>query len=128
MTDVPDAEVRRALEELLVRDGDRLYAFALRVTRDPDLAADAVQDAFAAALARHEQFRGEAALGTWLFRIVYTKSVDLLRRRGREEPLGPDEDAGRSDAPARGAWSRPPDEILAGDRTREALERALDEL
>ena len=73
-------DVREALSRALVDQGDRLYALALRVTRDPDLAADAVQEAFAAALERAADFRGEASLGTWLHRIVYNKSIDLLRK------------------------------------------------
>src|SRR5256885_1079473 len=83
--------------------GDRLYSLALRITRDPDLASDAVQEAFATALQRVDDFRGEARLGTWLHRIVYTKAIDLLRARGREAPL-PEEDAP----------SRPPDDDRLG--------------
>jgi RNA polymerase sigma-70 factor (ECF subfamily) len=123
---------REMLSRALVEHGDRLYSLALRVTRDPDLAADAVQEGFATALAHVGDFRGESRIGTWLHRIVYTKSIDLLRARGREAPM-PEEDA-----PVRppdedrvgGAptWSRPPDEILFGTETRQALDRALLEL
>lgn len=124
---------RELLSQALVEHGDRLYSLALRITRDPDLAADAVQEAFATALARAGDFRGESSFGTWLHRIVYTKSIDLLRARGREAPM-PEEDshehgAGEEDrlggAPT---WSRPPDQILLGAETREALARALTEL
>jgi RNA polymerase sigma-70 factor (ECF subfamily) len=125
-------EVRDALSRALVDHGDRLYALALRVTRDPDLAADAVQEAFATALERVGDFRGEASLGTWLHRIVYNKAIDLLRRRGKEAALpdeenivlGPDDDR-LSSSPS---WSRPPDEILLGAETVAALERAVQEL
>src|SRR5207247_34043 len=48
--DVPDGDPRAALSRALVEEGDRLYGLAFRVTRDPDLAADAVQEAFASAL------------------------------------------------------------------------------
>ena len=46
------------------------------VTRDPELAKDAVQEAFASALDHVDAFRGDARLSTWLHRIVYTKSID----------------------------------------------------
>ena len=124
----PPPSRREALSRVLQEDGDRLYAFALRVTRDPDLAADAVQEAFATALERQGEFRGEARLGTWVHRIVYTKAIDLLRQRGREDPLPEDaDDLGPEDerlgrAPA---WSRPPDEILRSREARAALERAM---
>ncbi len=126
--DAPASSRREALSRALGEEGDRLYALALRVTRDLDLAADAVQEAFATALEREDEFRGEARLGTWLHRIVYTKAIDLLRRRGREDPfpedpadLGP-EDERLGHAPS---WSRPPDEILLGQEARAVLERAL---
>ena len=105
---------------------------ALPISRDPDLAADAVQEAFATALERVGDFRGEASLGTWLHRIVYNKAIDLLRRRGKETPLpdeeslvlGPEDDV-LFNSPS---WSRPPDEILLGAETAAALERAVQEL
>jgi RNA polymerase sigma-70 factor (ECF subfamily) len=124
-------EVREALSRALVDQGDRLYSLALRVTRDPDLAADAVQEAFASALERAGDFRGEASLGTWLHRIVYNKAIDLLRQRGKETAL-PDEESvvpGADDDLARSpSWSRPPDEILLGAEAVAALERAVGEL
>lgn len=108
-----------------------MYALALRVTRDPDLAAEAVQEGFATALARAGDFRGEARLSTWLHRIVFSKAIDLLRRRGREQPLpeesgelGPEDERLAHSA----SWSRPPDQILLGEETRAVLEGALAEL
>jgi RNA polymerase sigma-70 factor (ECF subfamily) len=125
--DATTATVREVLERALVDEGDRLYALALRVTRDADLAADAVQEAFATALERAAQFRGDSAPGTWLYRIVYNKAIDLLRGRMREEPL--DDNLAEENEPiGADAWSRPPDEILSGVRAGEALERALAEL
>jgi RNA polymerase sigma-70 factor (ECF subfamily) len=125
------AERRAALGAVLETDGDRLYRLALRVTRDPDLARDAVQEAFTSALAALPRFRGEARLGTWLHRIVYTKSIDLLRQRRREEPLEDDGNAlTAADALAAQApfWTRPPDEQLASAETDEALKAALETL
>ena len=116
---------------MLAEEGDRLYALALRVTRDGDLAADAVHDAFAAALEGLGEFRGEARLSTWLYRIVYRKAIDLLRRRGREQPLEEADEAALAAEDGGGraaAWARPPDELLLGAESRQALERALQEL
>jgi RNA polymerase sigma-70 factor (ECF subfamily) len=126
------SDPRDALAHALVEHGDRLYSLALRITRDPDLAGDAVQEAFATALQRIGDFRGESRIGTWLHRIVYTKAIDLLRARGREVPM-PEEDAATRppDAERLGGaptWSRPPDEILLGAETRQALARAMNEL
>jgi RNA polymerase sigma-70 factor (ECF subfamily) len=130
--DGADAARREALSRALVEEGDRLYALALRTTRDPDLAADAVQEAFASALEKGDAFRGEARLGTWLHRIVFNKSIDLLRRRRRYQPLPEEEPDAITSADvslAHGAsWARPPDALLLGDEAKASLERALGEL
>jgi RNA polymerase sigma-70 factor, ECF subfamily len=121
---------REELERALAAEGNRLYALALRVTRDADLAADALHDGFASAIENIGDFRDESALATWLYRIVYRKAIDQLRRRGREQPME-NEDELRADderLERTSAWARPPDEILLGAESREALEQALAEL
>jgi RNA polymerase sigma-70 factor (ECF subfamily) len=135
MTPGPDgteASRREVLSRALVEEGDRLYALALRTTRNPDLAADAVQEAFACALEKAGGFRGESSVGTWLHRIVFNKSIDLLRRRRRYEPL-PEDDPDRitpeDERLAHGkSWARPPDEALLRAETKVALEAALEDL
>src|SRR5579859_7726062 len=67
---------------LFRRHSGRLWAVALRVTCDPDDAADALQEAMIAAFRRAGDFRGDSAVTTWLHRIVVNASLDLLRRRG----------------------------------------------
>jgi RNA polymerase sigma-70 factor (ECF subfamily) len=66
---------------LFGRHKDRLWAVALRITCDPDDAADALQEAMISAFRRAGDFRGESAVTTWLHRIVVNASLDLLRRR-----------------------------------------------
>lgn len=130
MPSVSPAGLRDALAEALEKEGDRLFALALRVTRDPDLAADAVQSAFAAALEGAQEFRGESALSTWLHRIVFNKAVDQLRARGREAPLAEEPDA-LSDDDSRLArapsWARP-ERPLATAELRKALDAAFSAL
>jgi len=69
-----------AFGELFRRHRDRMWALALRITHDPEIAADAVQEAFIAAFRGSGSFRGEAAVTTWLHRIVVNSSLDRLRR------------------------------------------------
>jgi RNA polymerase sigma-70 factor (ECF subfamily) len=126
--DAPGPDRRAELVSVLEQDGDRLYRLALRVTRDPGLAEDAVQEAFTSALLALPSFRGDARLGTWLHRIVYTKAVDLLRRRRRETPLGEDADelGAEDDRLAHGpAWSQPPDTLLESAEAGQAIQDAL---
>ena len=83
-----DAE---AFGELFRRHRDRMWALAVRITRDPEVAADAVQEAFIAAFRGADSFRGEAAVTTWLHRIVVNSCLDRLRRARRFVDL-PDAD------------------------------------
>lgn len=76
-----------AFGELFRRHRDRMWALALRTTRDPEVAADAVQEAFIAAFRGAESFRGDAAVTTWLHRIVVNASLDRLRRTRPVAPL-----------------------------------------
>ena len=70
-----------AFNVLVTRHRDRLWSVALRTTGDPEEAADALQDALISAYRRADQYRGDAALTTWLHRIVVNASLDRLRRR-----------------------------------------------
>ena len=69
-----------AFGELFRRHRDRMWGVALRTTNDPELAADAVQEAFVSAFRRADTFGGRAAVTTWLHRIVVNACLDRLRR------------------------------------------------
>jgi RNA polymerase sigma-70 factor (ECF subfamily) len=110
-----------AFATLYDRFGRLAYAVALRVVRDPDLAADAVQDAFLAAwrtAAGFDPGRGTAA--TWLLTLVHRRSVDIVRReqrrRGERLPDEAPQSAGAAD-----------EDALIRDRRR-AVSEALDRL
>ena len=70
-----------AFNELVRRHRDRLWAVALRTTRNPEDAADAVQEALISAFRNAGSFRGQSAVTTWLHRIIVNSCLDLARRR-----------------------------------------------
>lgn len=70
-----------AFETLFRRHADRLWAVALRTTSDPEEAADGLQDAMISAFRSAGSYRGEAAVTTWLHRVVVNACLDRLRRR-----------------------------------------------
>lgn len=74
---------------LFARHRDRLWAVALRTTGNPEDAADGLQDGMVAAFRRAGSFRGEAAVTTWLHRVVVNACLDRLRaaKVRRAEPL-----------------------------------------
>lgn len=65
-----------------------LYPFAVSVTRNPDLAADVIQDAWLRASRSVEQWRGDAPLASWLRRIIHNLAIDAARRSTREPTSG----------------------------------------
>lgn len=69
-----------AFATLVGRHQDRLWAIALRTMRNPEEAADALQDAYISAFRRAASFRGEAQVTTWLHRIVINACLDRIRR------------------------------------------------
>lgn len=66
---------------LVHRHRDRLWAVALRTLSDREEAADALQDALVSAFRNAHSYRGDAAVTTWLHRIVVNACLDRVRRR-----------------------------------------------
>jgi len=83
-----DEEAFRLLVE---RHGPRAHALALRILRSPSDAEEVAQDALVRAWRALPRFRGEAAFGSWLHRIVARRAFDrvavLKARRAREADL-----------------------------------------
>ncbi|MCC6620712.1 MAG: sigma-70 family RNA polymerase sigma factor [Deltaproteobacteria bacterium] len=60
----------QALQNLLVAEEPRLYAFGLRMCGDPEDARDVMQDTMLAVAKNIGSFRGEASLSTWMFQLA----------------------------------------------------------
>jgi RNA polymerase sigma-70 factor (ECF subfamily) len=67
----------------------RVFAVCLRVLGDRELALDAAQETFLTAFRKAGQFKGDSALGTWLYRIAVNTCYDMIRRSKRRpfEPM-----------------------------------------
>jgi RNA polymerase sigma-70 factor, ECF subfamily len=89
-----------AAETLLARYGTLLYRVAVRITRSVPDAEDVVQDSVWPAVSRIESFRGEAAFGSWLYRIATNAAYEVCRRRRTElgHPPAPVPDRSAADA------------------------------
>lgn len=74
-----------AFGELIRRHQDFVYGAALRVVRNPVLAQDVAQDAFVRAYKALPDFRGEAAVRSWLYRIATNLALNAVQRP-REYP------------------------------------------
>jgi RNA polymerase sigma-70 factor (ECF subfamily) len=121
-----------AFAALVRRHRDRLWAVALRTTGNPEDAADALQDALVSAYRRAASFRGDAAVTTWLHRVVVNACLDRMRAQKvrRAQPLPDDLDQGVPTLVAGGTGAEaedPGDRAVQTDRRRMVL-AALREL
>jgi RNA polymerase sigma-70 factor (ECF subfamily) len=75
------------MERVYDQYGSQLFTFALAVTRQPDLAEDAIHEAFCRGLRLTECPRNVKA---YMFRSVRNAAIDQLRRKGRTRSLSED--------------------------------------
>ncbi len=75
-----DRDAQHALYE---NHAKPLYRLALRLTGNPEDAADALQEAFVSAFTHIDRFTGKSSPATWLYRITVNEALQLLRRRKR---------------------------------------------
>lgn len=114
-----DAE---AFGELYRRYRDRMWAVAVGVCGDREIAAQGVQEGFIAAFRHAGAFRGDAAVTTWLHRIVVNACIDILRRQRPTSELVEGLDRGT------GVGLRSTPDPTAAVDTRLAVHEALQQL
>src|SRR5437016_748309 len=122
-----------AADHLITTYGDRAYRLAIRITGNRQDAEEVVQDAFWTVVRKIETFRGEAAFGSWLYRIIANAAYQKLRGRpgGRRE-LSLDEllpffdESGHVTPTA--DWSPRVDDPSLQAELRTAVTAAIDEL
>ncbi len=109
-----------AFRALYTAYGQRLFAYAVRLTRNPTIAKDVVQESLVAVWLNASRFRGDGRVIAWLLGIVHHKALHALRR---QSPAGLDEEA--EEWPDEGATL---DEQMAGRERAELLREGLDAL
>ena len=78
---------RGAMDQLLRRHYDRIYAVCRRIVGNDSDAADASQEAMIAMVRSLARFDGRSTISTWAYRIATNASLDELRRRRRRPML-----------------------------------------
>ncbi len=132
------AKLRRgdtgAAEALVAAYGDRVYRLAVRITGNASDAEEVVQDALWTVTRKIDTFRGEAALGSWVYRIAANAAYEKLRRgRSRRsevswEDLAPVFDEKGRHADAAGDWSARLTDPAVEDELKTILGAAISEL
>lgn len=110
----------RAFEALYRAYHPRLTRFIERMTRQPALTGEVLDDTLFVVWQRAERYNGRSKVSTWIFGIAYRKTLKALQ--ARDEPL-PDPDADETIEPGPG-----PEQRLSQWQLRATLLSALDRL
>jgi len=82
MSDMWDHEEAGAfVETLFAKHHNEIYAYLLRMLREPELAADLTQDAFIKAYKNYETLEKPENARAWLYQIAHRVALDEIRRR-----------------------------------------------
>ena len=106
---------RSALDALLRRHYNRLFALCRRLTGHDADAADACQEALLAIVRGLPRFDARSSFGTWAYRVATNAALDELRRRRRRPAPGLPENE-----PARAGGRSPP--VDPAERTAARLD------
>jgi RNA polymerase sigma-70 factor, ECF subfamily len=74
-------EAYRFVETLFASHQSEIYAYLVRMLRDPELAADLTQDAFVKAYRAYDSLEVRSNARAWLYQIAHRVALDELRRR-----------------------------------------------
>ncbi len=80
-------EDRGAFRLLFERHSDRIYRFALSLTRCPHLAEEVLQETMMAVWKGAKRFKGRSKVTTWLLGIAKNQAYNLLRKEERDKRL-----------------------------------------
>jgi RNA polymerase sigma-70 factor (ECF subfamily) len=117
-----------AFNELVRRHQGPVFRLLERMLGDAAEAEDVAQEVFVSVFKSIESFRGDSALGTWLYRIAANHGKNRLKylARRRRDAARPVEEAGAGE---RAAEREPtPAESLEGRQAEQSLRRAFEAL
>ncbi|MFO8037132.1 MAG: sigma-70 family RNA polymerase sigma factor [Anaerolineales bacterium] len=111
---------------------EKMYRLILKMLRNPQDAEDILQETFLKAYRGFEDFRGNAKISTWLYRIATNEALMFLRQK--EEPkVSIDKQALADDGQAYNPmkivdWCCLPEQELLSSEAMDYLDRAVDQL
>ncbi len=123
-----------AFDTLVLRYAGDIYALLYRLTEDAEEASDLTQETFLQTFKAIKNFRGEADLKTWLYRIAINESRNRFRwwtRRRREKTDSLDAPVGESQtllSETISSNSANPEDVILQQEREKALTKALQDL
>ena len=122
-----------ALSELAVQYGGKIYQLAFRYLRNHEDAEEVTQDVLYKVFRKVGEFRGDAALSSWIYRITFNSAMSRLRSAAYQRA----QDEQREQLPVEGEeasvtslqdvadWSNMADETLLRSQLRRRLVSAV---
>ena len=133
-----DLELVRDFDALYARYGKQIFNTIYQWIGDYEEAADLTQETFLSAHKAREQFRGDAKVYTWLYRIAHNHCKNRFKQRGRQREMeGPSLDAGLGGEGAEDEaavtreiadWSQSPTRLLEQKELGAQINRAVNSL
>lgn len=123
---------KHAFAQLVKKYEQRVYNLARKMVRDPQDAEDVLQETFINVYRHLNDFQGEAAFATWLYRIATNASLMKLRARkdyavSLDEPMEADD--GENMMPREIVdWGITPEEALLNNEVRAQMDAAVEAL
>lgn len=112
-----------AFDVLVTRHQDRVYGAVQRFCGDAEDACDIVQRAFINAFRKIQEFKGDAAFSTWIYRIAFNQAISFRRENRRTSvSIYSKED----EILAEPADDRSPTEGMETRETQKKVQQALD--
>jgi RNA polymerase sigma-70 factor, ECF subfamily len=109
-----------AFETLYRQHSPRIYSLACRMSGSPQEGEDLLQEIFLQVHRKLDSFRGDAALGTWVYRLALHHCLDFVRsRQARMNAV--------TDGFEEGGWNEPA-AVRDTPIARLDLERAVEQL
>ena len=123
----------RALTDLAETYGSKIYQLAFRYLRNKEDAEEVTQDVLYKVHRKVGEFRGDAALSSWIYRITFNAAMSRLRTaryqrsRDEERPMesGQFDDIGAATAADLADWTDMADEQVLRSQLRQRVFRAI---
>ncbi len=107
---------------------DKIYGLSVGLLENEAEAEGIVQETFLRFFERLDQFEGRSKISTWLYRVSYNASIDLLRQRKPHMSVGLVDDDTLPMPAVFVDWSQWPERLLSEDEVTAELDKAISAL
>ena len=130
-----EAGDENAFDEIVSRYANKIYGFALRITRNSSDAEEVFQEVFLTLTKKLDTFRGESKFSSWLYRITVNASYMYLRSQKKHESnislenyYPYDEKGTLMGRVMEKDWSSRPDIIIFSNEALKIIDKSINEL